>query len=198
MWGDGRDNRPYAEIDRRIKETYVEESTAQKTHQYDMYKRFIRWASDRLSDDGIIGFITNRAYLDALQDDGFRKIMAREFSDLYIVDLGGNFQTDGNVGNVFDIRIGVAIAFFVRDSRLKDTGTIRYHKIFDEQSKEEKLSLLKNLGIENFTFENIVPDTRNGWLNQSNSGFENLIPLTANRSNSARNTTPGNAFFHTG
>ena len=32
--------------------------------QYDMYKRFIRWASDRLTDDGVIAFVTNRAYLD--------------------------------------------------------------------------------------------------------------------------------------
>ena len=39
-----------------------------------MYKRFIRWASDRLDDDGIIAFITNRAYLETRQDDGFRKV----------------------------------------------------------------------------------------------------------------------------
>ena len=41
-----------------------------------MYKRFMRWASDRLADDGIIAFVTNRAYLDARQDDGFRKVAA--------------------------------------------------------------------------------------------------------------------------
>ena len=56
-------NREYPEVDRRIKETYVAESAAQKTKQYDMYKRFIRWASDRLADDGIIAFITNRSYI---------------------------------------------------------------------------------------------------------------------------------------
>ena len=44
----GNKNREYPEIDRRIRETYIAESTAQKTKQYDMYKRFIRWASDRL------------------------------------------------------------------------------------------------------------------------------------------------------
>ena len=70
---DNNKNREYPEIDRRISETYIAESTAQKTKQYDMYKRFIRWASDRLADDGIIGFVTNRAYLDTRQDDGFRK-----------------------------------------------------------------------------------------------------------------------------
>ena len=45
---DNNRNRPYREIDRRIRETYIKESSAQKTKQYDMYKRFIRWASDRL------------------------------------------------------------------------------------------------------------------------------------------------------
>ena len=71
---DNNKNRTYPAIDRRIRETYIKESTAQKTKQYDMYKRFIRWASDRLEDDGIIGVITNRAYLDTRQDDGFRQV----------------------------------------------------------------------------------------------------------------------------
>ena len=67
-------NREYPEIDQRIKDTYMcHASTAQKTKQYDMYKRFIRWASDRLGDEGVLAFITNRAYIDAKQDDGFRK-----------------------------------------------------------------------------------------------------------------------------
>ena len=69
---DNNKNRTYPDIDQRIKDTYVADSTAQKTKQYDMYKRFIRWASDRLADDGIIAFITNRAYIDTRQDDGFR------------------------------------------------------------------------------------------------------------------------------
>ena len=56
---DNNRNREYPEIDRRISDTYIAASGAQKTKQYDMYKRFIRWASDRLADDGIIAFITN-------------------------------------------------------------------------------------------------------------------------------------------
>ena len=87
-WYDSNPNRKYPEIDRRIKATYVNEGTAQRTHQYDMYKRFFRWASDRLDDDGIVAFITNRAYLDARQDDGFRKIAATEFSEIIHRRLG--------------------------------------------------------------------------------------------------------------
>ena len=85
-----------------------------------MYKRFIRWASDRLDDDGVIGFITNRAYLDTRQDDGFRKVAAEEFTDIYVLDLGSdvrrNTKISGTTHNVFGIQTGVAIGFFVRDN----------------------------------------------------------------------------------
>jgi predicted helicase len=57
-------NREYPEIDRRIKSTYIAASTAHKTKLYDMYARFFRWASDRISDNGILAFITNRSFID--------------------------------------------------------------------------------------------------------------------------------------
>ncbi len=58
-------NREYPEIDRRIKATYVRQSTAQKTKLYDMYARFYRWASDRIDQNGIVAFVTNSSFLDA-------------------------------------------------------------------------------------------------------------------------------------
>ena len=70
-------NREYPEIDKRIKETYIEASTAQKTKLYDMYARFFRWASDRLAENGILAFITNRGFIDSRTFDGFRKVVAR-------------------------------------------------------------------------------------------------------------------------
>ena len=178
-WNDGSANRKYPELDRRIRETYVRESSAQKTHQYDMYKRFIRWASDRLDDDGIIAFITNRAYIDSMQDDGFRKVVSEEFNDLYIVDLGGNVQSDDTSDNVFGITIGVAISFFVRKSNA-DAYHIRYFSIPDDQSVSDKLSALARLNLGETEFADIVADKRNDWINQSVSNFENLMPL-ANR-----------------
>ena len=57
-------NREYPDIDRRIKETYIADSTAQKTKLYDMYARFFRWASDRVDENGIMAFITNRSFID--------------------------------------------------------------------------------------------------------------------------------------
>ena len=63
--------------------------------------------------------ITNRAYLETRQDDGFRKIAGQEFTDIYILDLGSdvrrNPKISGTTHNVFGIQTGVAIGFFVRE-----------------------------------------------------------------------------------
>ena len=181
---DNNRNRKYPEIDRRIKDTYVASSGAQKTKQYDMYKRFIRWASDRLADDGIIAFITNRAYIDTRQDDGFRQVAAEEFTDIYLLDLGSdvrrNPKISGTTHNVFGIQTGVAIGFFVRDKSKLGECSIHYASREDAELAKDKLAYLRNAKLDEIAFEDITPDSKNNWLNQSNSDFDNLLPL-ANR-----------------
>jgi len=118
-FNDFNKNREYPDIDKRIKNTYVKYSSAQKTKVYDMYARFYRWASDRLNDQGILAFITNRSFIDSRTFDGFRKVMASEFSAIYIVDLGGDVRANpklsGTKHNVFGIQTGVAIMILVRN-----------------------------------------------------------------------------------
>jgi predicted helicase len=74
---DNNKNREYPQIDQRIKATYIAESTAQKTKLYDMYARFFRWASDRLNENGVLAFVTNRSFIESRTFDGFRKTVAR-------------------------------------------------------------------------------------------------------------------------
>src|SRR5690606_5781603 len=114
-------NRDYPQIDARIKQTYIAESTAQKTKLYDMYARFFRWASDRLDANGILAFVTNRSFIESRAFDGFRKTVAQEFSEIWVVDLKGDARTSGEErrkqgGNVFSdqIRVGVAICLLVK------------------------------------------------------------------------------------
>ena len=181
LWGDGSANRADYVIDGRISETYIKEGTAQKTHQYDMYKRFLRWASDRLSDDGIIAFITNRAYLDARQDDGFRQVAAREFSDLYVIDLGSdvrrNPKISGTTHNVFGIQTGVAIGFFVRKNASLGNFGIHYTRRDDAELAVEKLAYLRKTDLNQIAFDDVSPDSKYNWLNQSNPDFAKLLPL---------------------
>ena len=196
---DNNKNREYPEIDRRIRETYIASSTAQKTKQYDMYKRFIRWASDRLADDGIIAFITNRAYLEARQDDGFRQVAFSEFTDIYVMDLGSdvrrNSKISGTTHNVFGIQTGVAVAFFVREKSRLGECNIHYANREDAEVAKDKLAYLKETGLENIPFESITPDVKNHWLNQSNSNFERLMLLADRQTKLAKSVDEERAIF---
>ena len=114
-------NREYPEIDRRIKETYVAASKARKTKLYDMYVRFFRWASDRVDENVIVAFVSNSSFIDSRAYDGFRKLVAEEFNEIWLIDLKGNARTSGERrrregGNVFNdrIRVGVAVYFCVK------------------------------------------------------------------------------------
>ena len=183
---DNNKNREYPAIDRRIRDSYIKESTAQKTKQYDMYKRFIRWASDRLEDDGIIGFVSNSAFLNARQDDGFRKVVADEFNELWVVNLKGNARTSGERrrqegGNVFSdkIRVGVAIYFLVRRKGL-DGFRLFYNAVDDYAKAFDKIAYVNGTVIDALEFAEITADAKSNWLDQSDSDFGELIPL-ANR-----------------
>ena len=199
-WYELNPNRRYPEVDRRIKSTYVKESTAQRTHQYDMYKRFIRWASDRLADDGIIAFVTNRAYLDARQDDGFRGIATEEFSDIYALDLRSDVRRNptisGTTHNVFGIQTGVAIGFFVRDKSKAGKCGIHYARREDAELARDKLAYLHSAKLSGISFEDITPDNRNDWLKQSNSDFERLLPLANKTTKLAKVAADECAIFH--
>ena len=193
-------NRAYPVIDQRIKETYSQSGTAQnRNQQYDMYKRFIRWASDRLADDGLIAFITNRAYLEARQDDGFRKISSQEFSDIYVMDLGSdvrrNPKISGTTHNVFGIQTGVAIGFFVREKDRLGSCGIHYIRREDDELAVDKLAYLNKTHLEDIEFKIITPDKRNDWLNQSNSDFENLVLLADRQTVRAKSTNDEKAVF---
>lgn len=182
---DNNKNKIYQELDKRIQLTYIANSKAQKTKQYDMYKRFIRWASDRIKsdDNGIIAFITNNAYLDSKQDDGFRISVQKDFDYIYIVDLKGNLRKkDKREGeNIFNIQTGVAIMFLIKDAKIKASdkkADIKYYNIGDSLGRYEKLLNLSEIKkLSEIDFEDIVPTDKGQWLNQTDNDFYEHIAL---------------------
>ena len=177
-------NREYPEIDKRIKDTYLKYSTAQKTKLYDMYTRFYRWASDRISTNGIIAFITNHSFLDSRTYDGFRKVIEDEFSSVYIVDLGGNIRKNpklsGPVHNVFAIQTGVAITFLIKKPKTgKTPAKIYYYRRDEMELAKEKLEYLRTTNFSDIHFDHIIPDKNHNWLNHTQNDWDNLIPLVS-------------------
>jgi predicted helicase len=192
---DNNKNREYPTIDKRIKETYIKESTAQKTKLYDMYARFIRWGSDEISDNGIIAFVTNSSFINARTFDGFRKVVSQEFDDIYVIDLGGNIRGGDKSGNVFNIMVGVAITFFVKNSNKEsNTGQIYYYKLPQNNAKD-KLDFLAKSKLQDIEFNRIIPDKQHNWINLTDNDFDSLLPLANKETKLAKNTPSERAVF---
>lgn len=191
-------NREYPEIDKRIKETYIKASTAQKTKLYDMYARFFRWASDRLDENGVLAFITNRSFIDSRTFDGFRKTVAAEFNQAWIVDLGGDVRANpklsGTKHNVFGIQTGVAISFFVKKTKTKGC-TIRYIRRPELETAEDKLAFLGNTHLNSLKFETVEPDKKHNWLNLTDNDFDSLIPIASKETKASKKPAQEKAIF---
>ncbi len=179
---DNNKNREYPIIDKHIKETFIKQSTAQKTKVYDMYARFYRWAMDRLDKNGIIAFITNRSFIDSRSFDGFRKNIQNEFDSAYIIDLGGDIRTDskGTGGeNVFEIKTGVAIMFLIKvESNINRLPcNLNYYTLPDNAKKSEKLLWLTENKLSNINFKRINSNTDGNWINIGDDNYKTFVPL---------------------
>jgi len=183
-FNDNNANRFYQAIDKRIKDTYIKSGTAQNQIViYDMYTRFIRWATDRLNKNGIIAFVSNNSFIDALAYDGFRKVVSQEFNEIWIIDMKGNARTSGERrrregGNVFSdqIRVGIAVYFLVKNE--KSTGFKVFYNCIDDYVKgEEKKKYFTENKLSSMNFDHYAPDQKYNWINQTDNNFDELLPL---------------------
>ena len=109
---DNNKNRKYETMDKLIGNTYAKDSKATLRNKlYDPYVKAIRWALDRIGEEGVVAFVTNNGFLDGIAFDGMRKHLAEDCDAIYILDLGGNARRGLKVSNanVFGIRVGVSI-----------------------------------------------------------------------------------------
>lgn len=195
-------NREYPDVDKRIKETYIKRSTAQKTKVYDMYARSLRWASDRVDKNGIIAFVSNNSFLDARTYDGFRKVVADEFNHIYVIDLKGDARMSGEQrrregGNVFtdEIRVGIAVYFLVRKDGEKGCH-IHYNAIPDYTRAEEKKAYLRDNAFAEMKFEAIRPDRNQNWLNQAEaSNWDSFISVASKTSKASKTQAEQQTIF---
>lgn len=197
-------NRPYKRIDERIKQTYIKKGTAQnKNSVYDMYTRFFRWASDRLHDDGILALITNRNFIEKAAFDGFRRDVAEEFSEIYVVDLGGDVRANpklsGTMHNVFGIQTGVTISFFIKRTLAKGKARpatkIHYARRPEMEIAEDKLAFLSANPATAITYAQIKPDAKNNWLGQTDNDWDTLIPVADKITKAAKSKSQERAIF---
>ncbi|UNF37814.1 DEAD/DEAH box helicase family protein [Bartonella krasnovii] len=187
---DNAKNTPYPLLDNRISETYAAQSESMNMQAlYDSYIRAIRWASDRLKNRGVIGFVTNAGFINACSLNGLRKCLVEEFSSLYIFHLRGNQRTSGELsrqegGKIFGSgsRAPIAISILVKNPESQQRGKIYFHAMENYFTREKKLKTIKGFGsIDGITRENnwqiITPDRHGDWINQRDDSFKEFLAM---------------------
>lgn len=181
---DNNQNISYTNLDKRLSDTYVKNSKSVTTKGlYDTYIKAFRWASDRLTEQGVIGFVTNGNYLNTNSADGLRAGLYEEFNHLYIFNLRGDQRTLGEQsrregGKIFGSgsRTPVAISILVKDG--SDSHELHYHDIGDYLSQKEKLKIIEKFeDVSSINWNNITPDDNNDWLNQRDPNYQKYASL---------------------
>ena len=173
-------NISYPVLDKRIASTYVQETKTINPHigqiraLYDSYIRAIRWASDRIGESGIIGFVTNAGFLRSKAGAGMRACIIKEFNEVWCVDLRGDQRTKGEIskregGKIFGSgsRAPVSITFLVKNP-LKSGCRIHYKDIGTYLSREMKLEVIRTYKSIRMIrdWETITPDKYHDWVDQ--------------------------------
>lgn len=186
-------------LDNKILETYSKESSAGLNKAlYDAYIKAFRWATDRLDKTGgIIGFVTNGAWIDGGSTSGFRKVIEKEFTSIYVFNLRGNQRTSGELsrkegGKIFGSgsRTPIAITFLIKNPNIKkEKASIYYHDIGDYLTREEKLKIISNFkSVKNIEWTILTPNQEGDWINQRNEKFDTFIPLIDKNNKNNKNT----------
>ena len=199
---DNNKNRKYKTMDARIADTYVKDSKATLRNKLsDPYVKAIRWASDRIGEEGVVAFVTNNGFLDGIAFDGMRRHLSEEFDTIYILDLDGNVRKNpklsGTSHNVFGIQVGVSINFFIKKVDNTNSQTQIFYACVDKfWRKEDKYGHLDSKQhYQNIEWERITPDKRYTWLTEGlQTEFDTFIPIGNKEMKAAKDAATGVIF----
>ncbi len=188
---DNAQNQRYEKLDARIADTYAANTKASnKNSLYDSYFKAFRWSTDRLDakNGGVIAFVSNGSWIDGNAQDGFRKILEKDFSSCWVFNLRGNQRTSGELsrkegGKIFGSgsRTPISITVLIKNPEAKSQkATIHYRDIGDYLSREEKLSTVatyKSVANPEMQWQELLPNDHGDWINVRNDSFSSLFPL---------------------
>lgn len=182
---DNNQNQKYPILDKSISGSYAKLSTATlKNSLFDSYVRGIRWASNRIMNDGVIAFVSNGSFIDGNTADGIRKTFSAEFSRIFVYNLRGGVRgRSGDAakregGNVFPIMTPVAITILIKNSAHNGPADIQYRDVGEYLTREQKLDLLQmEQSLEGTDWESIIPNEHGDWINHRDERFDEFQPL---------------------
>ncbi len=198
---DNNKNRKYPAIDARVKETYSKDSKASsKSKLDDPYIKAIRWASDRIGEEGIVALVSNNGFLDGIATDGMRKHLQKDFDAIYILDLGGNVRKNpklsGTTHNVFGVQVGVSINLLIKTGAGGEVATIHYHRCEELWRKEDKYRHLEEREqVNRSEWKELLPSDSHTWLTGGMASEFDLLPIMGSKSAQKKHAEEA-ALFH--
>ncbi|MGA9671705.1 MAG: type ISP restriction/modification enzyme [Terracidiphilus sp.] len=185
-WQDEEDdnakNRKYPTLDQRMLKTYSKDSSAvNKNSLWDPYIKAIRWASDRIGNDGVVALVTKNSFAEGRVTEGVRKHLLKDFDLLYVLNLGGDVRDNpslsGTTHNVFGIQVGVSVNFFVRKAQQGSEHTVRSFETDEYWTRLQKLGLLEKSSISTLPWKE-VPRSAEDWIGiERDPGFRVFVGI---------------------
>ena len=148
---------------RNLTEQYKAGVDARKINLDDDYVKFIRMGQYYIerTGEGVLAFITNNNYLDAVTFKEMRHSLLKSFDDIYILNLHGKVKNhekspDGSPDdNVFGITLGVSIAIFVRKSNEGQLGRVHHYDLYGK--RRQKKDFLDSHSLSTVSWTDIEP-----------------------------------------
>jgi len=187
---DNNKNRKYPVLDDLVSNAYAKGSQAQKLKIHDPYIKAIFLAAERVkaNGEGIVAFVTNNSFVEQIGFDMMRKRLAEDFTEIYILNLGGNVRKNpklsGTKHNAFGIQVGVSINIFIKHKQRKNAKkqvpcALHYAETDEFWTRDQKLRFLEEVkNIAGVEWRTLAPDAHHRWLTDGlDNDFETLLPL---------------------
>ncbi len=128
----------------------------------DDYVKFMRFAQNKIESlgHGLFGFISSNAFLDNPTFRGLRHSLLECYDELYILNLHGNARKKEKTpqgakdDNVFNIKQGVSINFFVKKAQITKQK-IHYYDVYGERA--EKYAFLAQNDLNSIEWLELTP-----------------------------------------
>jgi len=154
----------------------LEEKKINLDDDYIKFIRFAHWKMEKVK-KGVIGIITNNSFIDGITHRVMRKELFNTFDEIYILNLHGNSNIgetcpDGSKDeNVFDIKQGVCISFFIKTGKKKNENAgVYYYSL--QSLRDEKYSFLYEKLINNVEWNKLNAESPNYWFKKKDLSLE--------------------------
>ncbi|MCK4347778.1 MAG: N-6 DNA methylase, partial [Thermoplasmatales archaeon] len=162
----------------RLLADYKKDLNEKKINIDDDYIKFLRFAHWEIekTGKGIVGVITNNSYIDGVTHRVMRKKLLETFDRIYILNLHGNSNKGETDKNVFDIRVGVSIALFIKLNKplSEEEKEVYYYSTLDNNllTREAKYKFLLENSVKTIKWEKIIPQAPHYWFVKKNLSLQ--------------------------